>query len=186
MNIIKLSEVGSKGLVPVVLLDIRFAGYGAGRSLAPYDIPLIGVKPEGFMPEKFSRYFQEIVEYRSIEGPLAQLEYIAHKYPEKPVLMLNTDLYVKFALKHRDFIEAKFRIELPDSHTTDMLLDKTMFASFASKNGYSVPHTLAFSKEEEIEVIRNNFQFPIILKPYLKSDSWENSEFVQSLPLCKF
>ncbi len=159
-------------LTPVVVLDLNFAGYGIVRSLAPYGIPVIGFYTHGFLPESHTRLCTKKIRYQGESDLIEKLHQLLDRLTTKPVLILTTDYYVCFFLNNRKFIEENFLIQLPSNNVVRLLLDKVQFSEYAVKNDILIPRCELLFKEEDLERITENLEFPVILKPHNRIPRW--------------
>ena len=163
--------------LPVVILDVKFAGYGMVRSLANKGISLIGFKPKSFIPESYSRHLEKIISFKNEVELLQQLKDLGAQYDCKPILWLTSDDYVTFAVKHRKTLDALFTLDLPAKATIDVLLDKTRFSEFAKEHDLLIPQTVNIDQHTNIEEAISGLTFPLILKPYCRAVNWRKANF---------
>jgi predicted ATP-grasp superfamily ATP-dependent carboligase len=173
-------------LPPVVILDIEFGGYGLGRSLAPYPIPLIAFSKGAFDPAQYSRHLDRLVKYKGEQDLLDQLKRVAQQSEQKPVLILTTDDYVSFVDRHREAIESLFQIDFPDKSVVHRLLDKSAFPKFAEEHQFLIPRTEVINGQIDVAYVREHFDFPIIIKPHQRSESWQKSSFTKVLYVASY
>jgi len=159
-------------LTSVVVLDITWGGYGILRSLAPYNIPLIGLYPDASMPESKTRLCSRKHRFKDDEDVLALLTSLPELQSERPVLMLTTDAYVTFYMEHRELLDSLYLIDMPDTDLFDLLLDKEKFSDYALKHEIPIPKTLVIQKTSDLQQIADISRFPVIIKPSLKSRRW--------------
>lgn len=162
---------------PVVILDLEFAGYGIVRSLAPYGIPLIAFCRRRFDPATYSKYLSRIEYFDEDEELLSRLMAVAFETGRKPVLILTSDKYVNFVLEHREKIESNFLIDLPDTSTVEHLMDKVEFYQGAEDQSFLIPKTKVIRTVEDLRIVWDHFDFPVILKPHLRTDAWRKAKF---------
>lgn len=156
---------------PVVVLDLAFSGYGIVRSLYKYNIPIIGLYKDKFLPESYTRLCSEKIFFRDEKDLLKNLITISEQYISPPILILTTDYYVEFFIQHRVLLSSKFDIDMPDNSVVEMLLDKTKFLSLAKKENILIPPYVEINSKNNLDGIKE-LKFPIILKPYLRTESW--------------
>lgn len=165
-----------------LVLDLNYAGYGVVKSLYPYKIPIIGFYNNKSIPESKTRLCLKKYFFRNEAELLHILLNLDILKTEKPVLIFTADSYVNFFLKNRSLLEDKFLIDLPDTKTTELLLDKNQFADFAVKNNILIPKSLRLNKIEDQYNVNELIRFPAILKPFLRNPDWIQS----SLPKAFF
>lgn len=157
-----------------VVLDIGFAGYGIIRSLFRYNIPIIGFKSKMFYAEAGTRLCRKIYVFQDLHHLYELLINYAKTQPQKPVLYLTTDLYVNFILKNITEISQYYQIDFPDENTISILMNKLNFSDFAEKNNIQIPKTISLHNIAEIDTIKENLNFPVILKPWMRTEKWSN------------
>jgi predicted ATP-grasp superfamily ATP-dependent carboligase len=158
-----------------VVLDIAFGGYGIVRSLSGYSIDIIGIKSNRFIPEQGTRLCKKIYKFKNYEHLLDLLLRIAQEEPVKPILYLTGDHYVTFFYNFEEKIRNFYRISLPDKNTIEILLEKTKLNDFAIREQILAPKTLDLSDMDDIGIVKKNFEFPVILKPWLRTEKWKNN-----------
>ena len=168
-------------LTSVVVLDITYGGYGIIRSLAPYNIPLIGLYSDKLMPESKTRLCHRKHQFKDDEDLLTVLTRLPELQNERPVLMLTTDAYLTFYLENRELIDSLYLIDMPDTALIDLLLDKDKFSTFALEHEIQIPKTLVIQKTSDLKKIADSSRFPVILKPSLKTPLWMAARFGKAL-----
>jgi predicted ATP-grasp superfamily ATP-dependent carboligase len=103
-----------------------------------------------------------------------------------PVLVLTTDDYVEFYIKNREVLEDKYLINMPDTKTVDLLLDKNKFSVFAKANNVLIPRSFEVRNERDLFNLQTEIKFPVILKPYLRTAKWEAAHFKKAYILSDF
>lgn len=166
----------SKELPYVVVLDISFAGYGVIRSLAPYNIPIIGFKKNISIPEAKTKLCEKIFSFKNNEELLDKLIHFSESKKYTPVLIMTSDTHVKFFINNRNILEKLYHIHFPPNDIVELLLHKNKFSEFALKHDILIPKSSKLLQEDNLETIKHNFRFPIVLKPYMRSKSWLNSK----------
>ncbi len=163
-------------LPSAVILDITYSGYGALRSLHPYGITLIGFTFDPNHAETKTSLTKEVYIYSLEKNDLLEkLMECAGKCDQKPVLILTNDDKVEFVLDHLDAIKAHFHINLPAKITTEMLIDKIKLQPFIQQHHIKTPKSLTIESYQDIDGI-TALQFPVILKPYVKSQKWNGAD----------
>lgn len=166
----------SKNKFPyAVVLDIAFSGYGALRSLVNYKIPLIGFYNSKSLPESYTRLCDRKIYYKDTDELLKQLIELSEGLDKVPVLILTTDFYVEFYVKNRLILESKFLINMPDKETVELLMDKNRFSAFSLDHDILIPRSFEVRNEEDLDKIKSQIIFPAIVKPYKRTEEWENA-----------
>lgn len=160
-----------------VVLDIAFAGYGVLRSLAAYGIPLIGFYNSKTLPESYTRLCKRKIFFRNNDELLEQLITLPESLDKMPVLILTTDTYVEYYVKNRQALEGKYLMNMPDNVTVDLLMNKNKFKDFAKENGVLIPRSFEIRNDDDMEKLRGILRFPVIMKPYMRTEAWLASGF---------
>jgi predicted ATP-grasp superfamily ATP-dependent carboligase len=168
-------------LTTCVVLDISYGGYGILRSLTPYNIPLIGLYTDAFMPESYTRLCSRKYKFKDDEILLTLLTSLPELQNERPVLMLTSDAYVTFYMKHRELLDPLYLIDLPDNRLINLLLDKEKFAAYALEHEILIPDTIVIQKASDLQQIAKTRRFPVIIKPKSKSRLWLESGLGKAL-----
>ena len=163
-------------LIPVVVLDVGYGGYGIVRSLVSYGIPVIGFCNHGKRPEYRTELCDRKVYFKGESDLIDKLEQTVSGLSGKPVLYVTTDKYVSLIIKNRKFFDEHFLIQLPANDVLELLLDKTAFTDYALEQNILVPRTHNLYQEEDLQYISNNLSFPLILKPFNRTAAWRNAK----------
>ncbi|MBK3519752.1 carboxylate--amine ligase [Carboxylicivirga marina] len=163
-------------LNPVIVLDITHAGYGILRSLYKYKIPLYGFSFCKDHIELKTRFAQETYVYDSAEDLKKKLIQLSKSFSVKPVLFLTNDEKVEFIVKYINELSQYMLINIPDASIVNSLIDKIRLKDVIKKYKIKVPQTVNIESEQDGNLVRE-LQFPIIIKPFLKSIKWHNSGF---------
>jgi len=159
-------------LPPAVILDITYSGYGAMRSLYPYGIPIYAFTFDDSHKETKSKLAREIIIYSNDGNDLLEkLVDLAKRCDKKPVLILTNDAKVEFVLENLDVIQSHFHLNIPTPAITEMLIDKIKLKKFTDLHQIKTPKSLSIEAYADIKGI-SDFNFPVILKPYVKSEKW--------------
>ncbi len=158
-----------------VVLDISFGGYGIVRSLARYGIPVIGLKSNQFVPEQGTRLCKKIYTYKNYGNLLYLLTKLAKSLESKPLLYLTADKHVFFFHDKRNELMDLYDIRFPEESIIKLLIDKLKFYEYAEKNQILTPKTMNLREVKNFDVVKNNLNYPIILKPWLRTNAWSNN-----------
>jgi predicted ATP-grasp superfamily ATP-dependent carboligase len=162
-------------LTPAVVLDLGFGGYGIVRSLVRYGIPVIGFCNQKKLPEYRTKLCDQKVYFKGESDLRDKLEQTVSGLGCKPVLFITTDAYVNFIIENRQFIDEHFLIHLPTNAVLKLLLDKTEFTTYARDNNILIPKTHNLFNPEDLESIAESLSFPVILKPFNRTDNWRKA-----------
>lgn len=149
-------------------------GLGTARALHASGLYLMGACSQKSSPCAKSNMWQEL-----IETPKDRINWqsfltrIAGKYKEKIILLPSQDQAVKAVSDNRALLENDYDFILPDKEVVDLLLDKAMFQDWAESEQLPVPETKIVENEPELHKAFDKIKYPLILKPNVKTDSWE-------------
>jgi predicted ATP-grasp superfamily ATP-dependent carboligase len=62
---------------------------------------------------------------------------------------------------------------MPDAATVDLLLDKSKFYPWATRQGFAVPTTIEVSGFAELERALGKIGYPVLLKPKYRTERWD-------------
>jgi D-aspartate ligase len=157
----------------VIGLDC-ITGLQSARILAARGVSVIGVAAD---PHHFACRTNSCrhIYYADTAGPglVHLLQQLGPQFSEKAVLFPCTDAAVLTLSRQRDELQAWYRIRLAEPDVVEMLMDKTRFTRFAQEAGLPVPAVCLLHSRAEAEAAAASLNFPCILKPPLKSPSWE-------------
>lgn len=162
-------------ITSAVVLDIGFSGYGVIRSLSGYNIPIVAFKTKTFNFEAGTRLCNKIFAFNDIHHLYDMLMSYAQTQSQKPVLYLTSDKYVYFISENITEISKSYQIDFPDKDTINILMNKLNFTQFAIKNNLKIPKTTDLSEITKIQIFKNKLDFPLVLKPWLRTDKWNKN-----------
>lgn len=164
----------------VIVLDITHSGYGILRSLFKYNIPLFGFTYNANHIELKTKLTKETFVYNSYNDLKKKLIALSQKLSQRPVLMLTNDEKVEFVINERDELEKHFIINMPSTATVQQLIDKIKLTSIIDKLNIKVPKTINIEDIEDGQKVIN-LTFPVIVKPFLKSEKWNKAGFSKAI-----
>jgi len=173
-------------LTPAVVLDLGFGGYGIVRSLVKYGIPVIGFCNQRKLPEYRTKLCDQKVYFNGKSDLRDKLMQTVSGLGCKPVLFITTDSHVNFVIENRQFIDDNFLIHLPTNAVLKLLLDKTEFTTYARDNNILIPQTHNLFNPEDLENIAESLSFPVILKPFNRTDNWRKANLSKAYYLDTF
>ena len=149
-------------------------GLGAARALRAAGAEVVGFtrRPEGWACR--SRAWREVISVPG-ENPLAMQKELIRVASaiSGPVFLLPTqDRLVREISEERDRLPDNVRISLPAHQTVEMLLEKTRFLEWAQGRGYPLPRSVVVRSRSELHSYLNDFCFPAILKPLVRTSEW--------------
>ena len=153
-----------------IVLQGRACGLGVIRSLGRERIPLLVADPHRNAPGLHSRYCKSlIIPDPEIEPEMAldSLMKEGEKLKEKGVLFPSSDAFTIFTSKHRKMLSEHFKMILSPGNMTGELVNKRYQYAEARRVGMPMPATYYPSTLEEAEVIKDDLEYPVIIKPSL-------------------
>jgi predicted ATP-grasp superfamily ATP-dependent carboligase len=175
----------NSNLNPVIVLDLRYAGYGILKSLYKYGIPLYGFTYSESHIELKTRYTQKSFVYNSLDELKHQLIELSQSSSLKPVLMLTNDEKVEFVLEHLEELKRHLIINITEPNITYTLIDKIRLRDITKKLNIKVPKTVNIECIEDGLSVKN-LVFPVIVKPFLKSNKWYEAGFPKAIIFDKY
>jgi D-aspartate ligase len=97
-------------------------------------------------------------------GVIDGLAALGSRLPSRPVLILTSDESVNAVSEFRSEIDPLFRISLPTAEMVQTLSDKTLFQTFAEREGFAVPRSVTLTDGADLELLCT-LAPPLILKP---------------------
>lgn len=158
-------------------------GLGAARALRAAGARVIGFT---LRPESATCRSRAWAEVRRVESPdpLATAGEVleAARAEPGPVFLLPTqdDLVAEFSRVRGEFPE-NLRAALPPHAVVQTLLEKTRFAAWARERGYPLPRSEVAESRSELDGLLSGFRFPAILKPLVRTPSWQRASPVEKV-----
>jgi predicted ATP-grasp superfamily ATP-dependent carboligase len=172
-----------QGMAPVVVLGLDRTGLGAVRSLCKPDlrgVPIIGIVYEstwgtGAYTRLCSKkyYLQDFGSPETIEDLIE----LGRRFSTKPILLITNDRAVMLVSKYRQRLSPYYHLLLPADDVIELLVDKTKFALYAKKNGFSVPRTWVINDRDDLEEALAAIRFPCFLKPRYRNAEWLKKDY---------
>lgn len=171
-------EINAKNLPPVFMLDLMSHGYSITRALSKYNIKVVGFIPIEGCLVSFSRIpIKKHLLPKTDEGKLNTLTEAAREFPGvKPVLFVNFEEYFPFIHKYHNELSVLFSFEFPIYDELKLLLEKDLFNTFARNHNIKIPLSIEVTNNNlaTLELL-NSLQFPLVIKPKHRDDSWLNT-----------
>jgi predicted ATP-grasp superfamily ATP-dependent carboligase len=159
---------------PVVLVGLDCpTGLQAARTFAARGIEVIGIASNLRHPCVRTRSCRQVIEVEAGETQLVEaLIRLGVRLGERAVLVPCADLAVLAVSKHQAELNMLYRFAVPTIDVTAMLLDKALFAKFATIHEFPIPRTFVISDAGDIETAGGELEYPCVLKPSVKSPAW--------------
>lgn len=103
---------------------------------------------------------------------LDSLTELGQRCPTPPVLYLSADLAVLLVARHQRELAPLYRFRLPSPEVTELLMDKTRFATYAIERGFPVPRTFTIQKSADLDAAADRVTYPSVLKPGYRTTTW--------------
>ena len=111
---------------------------------------------------------------------LPVLEQIAERSASKPVLYPCHDETVRILARNREALDDKFRINISDRETIELLSDKVRFYRFAQEHGLPVTPTRIIESDEDASAAATQLRFPAVLKPAARTLEWDRNTMLKA------
>lgn len=172
---------------PLALL-LGSGGVEILRSLAMVGVSA-GVVAPARDPAHCSRHAQSVLTWdwspdRNDAALASRLVAFGRQQAEPPVLIYGTEQSMLFVSRQRDLLANGFRFVVPDPALVEAVHDKVQFARLADAVPLPVPRTLVLDPDQPDppeECAQLNF--PLIVKPTTRDESWESGLGVESKAL---
>jgi predicted ATP-grasp superfamily ATP-dependent carboligase len=159
----------------VVGLDCM-TGLQTARILARHSVPVIGIASDGGSAFCRTRMCEKILVADTSTGEVVErLAELGPTLPSKAVLYPCSDNAVLQILYAREDLENWYRVVLPKKEVVELLIDKVAFCTYAAKHGLPIPPTFFLRERKDAEQAAKELRFPCILKPPMRSATWEKS-----------
>ncbi|MDZ7267820.1 MAG: carboxylate--amine ligase [candidate division KSB1 bacterium] len=159
----------------VIGLDC-ITGLQTARILARHHVPVIALAKEPAHYCCRTRVCERILAVNTATEELVQaLETLGPRLPHPAVLFPCTDMSVLLLSRHRQQLDAWYRLALPPAETVEMLMDKQRFYTHAQQAGLPIPATFFLHNRAEAVAAAEQLRYPCILKPPLKTPRWERN-----------
>lgn len=160
---------------PAVVLGLDcITGLQTARILAAHGVPVIGVaRDPGHFCCRTRVCTRVVAADTKTEALIAALEALGPALGQPAVLVPCTDLSVLLVSRHRQRLQAWYRIGLPPEPVVETLLDKLAFSRHAAEAGLPIPETRLLHSRDDVERAAEHLRFPCILKPPVKTPAWE-------------
>ena len=182
VNGMVLKEKHSVGITPAVVVGLNLTGLGIVRSLSDRSLPkkpfIIGIDSNLRQPTALTRLCKKyrFADFNSDKLADGLLD-IGRNFSFKPVLFMTDDMSVLRISQRQDELKKYYHFLLPTYETTELLLDKSRFATYAKSHSFNIPATYAISNKTDILHAIRSIMFPCVLKPCYRTDHWVNGNY---------
>jgi D-aspartate ligase len=156
-------------LPPAILFGGFFQTFQVVESLAARSIP-VHVLNDRWAEARYSRYARAIRLPDNVPYTQAATDFLtseASNYLQGSVLLAGGDTELEILNTHREMLAKKFRLDLSNPVAQQMMLNKLATYKAAKEAGVLTPRFWSIQAEEEIHRQRNEFTYPLIVKPHL-------------------
>ena len=157
------------GAPPAILLGGGANAVSVARSLGRQGIPVYALNHPG-APVGYSRHCRQISLDGDATGPDAWERYVLGSESDwlcGAVLLACSDDGIEILIRHAEVLSAKFRLERGDPGDRRNLLDKLTTYRIADAAGVPTPRYWLLDTAGDLEAIRDELVFPLIIKPRL-------------------
>jgi predicted ATP-grasp superfamily ATP-dependent carboligase len=151
-------------------------GLQSARILARHGVPVIGLAKD---PNNFcckTNVCEKILPVNTAsEDLIILLESLGTTLEQKAVLFPCTDMSVLALSRHRQRLADRYHLALPEPDVVEMLMDKVSFYTYAQQKDLPIPKTFFLRSRADAEAAANQLSFPCILKPPIKTPTWEKN-----------
>lgn len=141
-------------------------GLYAARTLARYNIPVIGIAASSKSFGCRTNVCKAILfADTATEDFIWMLESLGPTLNQKAVLVPCQDMSVLLISRHRQRLATWYHIALPAPDIVEMMLDKVCFYTYAQQEGLPIPMTYFLYSRADAEAVTRQLSFPCILKP---------------------
>jgi len=165
---LKRSNIAGKGLPPAVILGLGINGLGIARSLGAKGIEVWGIHDRYDDFGRYSRHCNAVLFPPLMNGKEEFLQKLINQFgnaKNRPVLFMQSDLYVMFVSQNRSLLKKYFRFSLPDHELLMTLVSKERSAQFVVSKGLKIPETYFLDKKKTIEKNIEKIKYPCLMKP---------------------
>jgi D-aspartate ligase len=156
----------------VIGLDC-ITGLQTARILSLRGVPVIGVADDRRHFACRTRLCDQILTADTSGDELVEvLAGLARELDEPAVLFPCTDQAVLTLSRRRISLEPSYHVLLPDADIVELLLDKIKFLRYAQERALPIPRTFFLSDRSDAEEAATSLDFPVVLKPPVKSARW--------------
>jgi len=170
-----------KNVATAVLVGMDANGLAVARSLAQLHIPSIALaQPGSTTAWDFDACTVVPGSEWSADGLIDDLIAIGKPLPIKAPLLITNEQAVRWVSEAREELGQYFEIALPHRRIVDMFLNKTRFLKMAMREGWPIPETWMIAGRDDLLAHHNEYLYPCIVKPQVKSAAFRREAPQQS------
>ncbi|RLL89240.1 hypothetical protein CN13_06520 [Petrotoga sp. HKA.pet.4.5] len=151
------------------VFNVFFNGLGVIRALGENGVPVRALDSSKKPVGKYSKYTKA---FNVVTNPALNAEQfvkelieIGKELNEKPVLFPTNDVWSIAVSKYKQQLEKYFLTYNPDYSVIKKIIDKRLFYNIMEKENILVPQTYGIKRFDDLEKIKKELIYPLILKP---------------------
>lgn len=175
-------------LPPAIVLGGHTNGLSIARSLAGAGIETYAINyPQALVRySRFCKWIDVPITGTAQEGWAAYLLGRESEHLRGGVLLAASDEAIEVIAKHRQELLEKFRLDLSNPGAQLCMLNKLCTYRAARAAGVPTPRFWIADTREQIEKLKDELVFPLIVKPFLSHQFRDKFSGVPFLQVCRF
>lgn len=168
MNSNRLACLSRKKAPAVICPVDDHMGLDIARILSSLSIPVYGFDHSYNIPGRFSRCLKFIYcpyPENQEKGYVGLLNELSHSLDVKPVLFPLSDDLVYIVSKYQKQLSNSYALVVPDQSLLEKLINKDGLYYLACEHSMPAPKTYFVKDEGELDLIKKENIFPVIIKP---------------------
>jgi predicted ATP-grasp superfamily ATP-dependent carboligase len=133
------------------------------RDLAEQGYRTIGIGADGCIGHASKHCHQSEIRATTKELLIKQLTSLAEAHPISCLIAIS-ESDIALLNEHRQILEPKLKLLIPESRQMEIVLDKATTMSYAKSVGIQCPQTWTVNEFSELESISRDLRFPLVLK----------------------
>ncbi len=147
------------------------------RSLGQRGVKVYGCEIGQRELGSYSKYCQYLGNFSSERELLEELLSFARNIAPRAVLLPTSDRYLIFLSRYAKELSSSFLFHRPQSGDFDALISKRAQGEFFKKHGFAHARTVFVTKDTMSQALDAKLELPIIIRPEMRADWFENSDF---------
>lgn len=170
-----------KTVPTAVIVGLEADGLAVARSLAHLHIPSIALaQPGSNTAWDFDACTVVPGSDWCADALIDDLIAMGKSMQRKATLLITDERAVRWVSEAREELGQHFEIALPHRRIVDMFLNKTRFLKLAMREGWPIPETWMISGKDDLLAHHDEYLYPCIIKPQVKSDAFRREAPQQS------